>query len=292
MHQYLDIARGLSGHIAAVAVEPIRFGEARRRDVHVAEGRTRLATPQKPDKRAILQAHPLFAKLGADLVARLAACAHGRTVRAGTTIFQKGDPGDCLFAICSGTIRIGSHSIDGKDAVLNLIQAGEIFGEIALLDGRPRTADAQAVTACELMVIDRRDFMPMIAREPELALRLIEVLCARLRRTSQQVEDMTFLDLPARLAKTLLWLAASSRFTISRKITLTQRELGEMLGMTRESINKQLRAWEERGWISQRRGTIVVLDSAALAALADRDAGTSPAEARRAKAGGAQSYQT
>ena len=210
-------------------------------------------------------------KLGTHVVERLAACAHVRTVRAGTTIFQKGDPGDCLFAVCSGTIRIGSHSIDGKDAVLNLIQPGEIFGEIALLDGRPRTADAQAVSDCELMVIDRRDFMPMMAREPELALRVIEMLCARLRHTSQQVEDMTFLDLPARLAKTLLWLAASSRFTVSRKITLTQRELGEMIGMTRESINKQLRAWEERNWISLQRGSIVVLDPAALAALACSD---------------------
>ena len=231
-----------------------------------------LATQQKTDKRAILQAHPLFGQLEAHVVERLAACAHVRTVRAGTTIFQKGDPGDCLFAVCRGTIRISSHSADGKDAVLNLIQAGEIFGEIALLDGRPRTAGAQAISDCELMVIDRRDFMPRITSEPGLALRLIEVLCARLRRTSQQVEDMTFLDLPARLAKTLLWLAASSRFTVSRKITLTQRELGEIIGMTRESINKQLRAWEERNWISLQRGNIVVRDPAALAALAAPDA--------------------
>jgi len=228
-----------------------------------------LATQQKTDRRAILRAHPLFGQLEAHVVERLAACAHVRTVRAGTTIFQKGDPGDSLFAVCAGTIRIGSHSIDGKDAVLNLIQPGGIFGEIALLDGRPRTADAQAVTACELMVIDRRDFMPLLANEPDLALRVIDMLCARLRRTSQQVEDITFLDLPARLAKTLLWLAANA---VGGRITLTQRELGEIIGMTRESINKQLRAWEERNWISLQRGNIVVRDPAALAALAAPDA--------------------
>jgi CRP/FNR family cyclic AMP-dependent transcriptional regulator len=250
-----------------IAAAPIRFDQARRRGVNVAEHIMLHAIHRKPDKRAILQAHPLFGQLGTDVIARLAACARMRTVHAGTTIFQKGDPGDSLFAVCAGTIRIGSHSIDGKDAVLNLIQAGEIFGEIALLDGQARTADAQAVTDCDLMVIARRDFMPMMAREPELALRVIEMLCARLRHTSQQVEDMTFLELPARLAKTLLWLAASSRFTISRKITLTQRELGEMLGMTRESINKQLRAWEERNWIRLQRGSVVVLDPAALSAL-------------------------
>jgi len=226
-----------------------------------------LAIHPKPDKRAILQAHPLFGQLGAPVIERLAACARSRTVRAGTTIFQKGDAGDCLYAICSGSVRIGSHSVDGKDAVLNLIQPGEIFGEIALLDGQARTADAQAITDCDLMVIDRRDFMPMMANEPALALRVIELLCGRLRRTSQHLEDITFLDLPARLAKTLLWLAASSPFTVSRKITLTQRELGEIIGMTRESVNKQLRAWEARNWIRLQRGSVVVLDPAALAAL-------------------------
>jgi len=226
-----------------------------------------LAIHPKPDKRAILHAHPLFGQLGASVIERLAACARSRAVRAGTTIFQKGDPGDCLYAICSGSVRIGSHSVDGKDAVLNLIHAGEIFGEVALLDGQPRSADAQAITDCDLMVIDRRDFMPMMANEPALALRVIELLCGRLRRTSQHLEDITFLDLPARLAKTLLWLAASSPFTVSRKITLTQRELGEIIGMTRESVNKQLRAWEERNWIRLQRGSVVVLDPAALAAL-------------------------
>ena len=254
-----------------IAAAPIRFDQARNRGVNVAEHIMLHAIHQKPDKRAILQAHPLFGQLGTDVIARLAACARMRRVHAGTTIFQKGDPGDCLFAVCSGTIRIGSHSIDGKDAVLNLIQPGGIFGEIALLDGQPRTADAQVVTDCELMVIDRRDFMPMMAREPELALRVIEMLCERLRHTSQQVEDMTFLELPARLAKTLLSLAASSSFTISRKITLTQRELGEMLGMTRESINKQLRAWEQRNWLRLERGSVVLLDPAALTALTCSD---------------------
>jgi CRP-like cAMP-binding protein len=251
-----------------IAAAPIRFDQARRRGVNVAEHIMLHAIHRKPDKRAILQAHPLFGQLGTDVIARLAACARMRTVHAGTTIFQKGDPGDSLFAVCAGTIRIGSHSIDGKDAVLNLIQPGGIFGEIALLDGRPRTADAQAVTACELMVIDRRDFMPLLANEPDLALRVIDMLCARLRRTSQQVEDITFLDLPARLAKTLLWLAANA---VGGRITLTQRELGEIIGMTRESINKQLRAWEQRNWLRLQRGSVVLLDPAALAALTCSD---------------------
>src|SRR5262245_65771483 len=104
-----------------------------------------------------------------------------KSVAAGTRIFEKGDPGDCVFAVCSGTIKISNSSFDGRDAVFNLINAGGIFGEIALLDGRERTADAQAVTDCELMVINRRDFIPMVSGDAGLALKLIEVLCERIR---------------------------------------------------------------------------------------------------------------
>jgi len=223
------------------------------------------------DKRAILGAHPLFGQLGPDVIERLISYTHTKVVAAGTTIFEKGDPGDSLFAVCAGTIRIVNHSTDGRDAVFNLINAGGIFGEIALLDGRERTADAQAVTDCDLMVINRRDFIPMVSSEPDLALKLIEVLCARIRHTSEQVEDMMFLDLPARLAKTLLWLAANSKLADGGKVSITQREIGQIIGMTRESTNKQLRAWEERNWIKLERGSIVVLNSERLAAIAAAD---------------------
>ena len=131
-------------------------------------------TSPKPvfDKRAILRAHPLFGKLGPDAIDRLASYSRSKTVTAGTTIFERGDPGDCLFAVCAGTIKISNRSSEGKDAVFNLINAGEIFGEVALLDGHERTADAQAITDCELMVIDRRDFIPMVSNQPDLALKV------------------------------------------------------------------------------------------------------------------------
>jgi CRP-like cAMP-binding protein len=224
------------------------------------------------DKRAILSAHPLFGKLGPDLIERLSSYARTRTVPAGTTIFEKGDSGDCMFAVCAGTVRISNHSLDGKDAVFNLVNAGNVFGEIALLDGQERTADAQAVTNCDLMVIDRRDFLPIVSSQPALALKVIELLCARLRHTSEQVEDMVFLDLPARLAKTLLWLAASSGLAEGRKVSITQREIAQIIGMTRESTNKQLRAWEESRYIRLERRSIVLVDPDSLAAIAAADA--------------------
>jgi CRP/FNR family transcriptional regulator, cyclic AMP receptor protein len=211
------------------------------------------------DKLAILRSHPLFGQLDADSLNRLQSYSHTKSIRAGTTIFERGDPGTSLFAVCRGTVKISNQSIDGKDAVFNLIFPGGIFGEIALLDGRPRTADAHAATDCELMLIDRRDFVPLVSQHPEIALKLIEILCGRIRRTSEQVEDATFLDLPGRLAKTLLWLSAEAP-TSQTKLSITQREIGQIIGMSRESTNKQLREWEEKKWVRLERGGVVVLN--------------------------------
>src|SRR5690606_9056522 len=129
------------------------------------------------NKLDFLSAHPIFSALGPDLVKHLSTYAKPRAIRRGTPLFAKGDPGTSLFAIQKGTVRISSPTKQGKSAVLNLIHEGEILGEIALLDGGPRTADATAATDCELMVIDRRDFLPLVRRHPDVAIKLIELLC-------------------------------------------------------------------------------------------------------------------
>jgi CRP/FNR family cyclic AMP-dependent transcriptional regulator len=235
----------------------------------MAESRRSRPKPRAFDKRSLLLAHSLFGRLGPELVDRLSSYAVSKTVRQGATIFAKGDPGNSLFAVCAGTVKITVPSADGKDAVFNLLKEGDIFGEIALLDGRPRTADAVAATDCELLVIERRNFVPLVHSHPEIALKLIEVLCERIRRTSEQVEDVTFLDLPGRLAKVLLRLAEKAKSSSDGgKIVITQREIGQMIGMSRESTNKQLRSWEERKWLRLERGGIVVLAPHALAAVA------------------------
>jgi CRP/FNR family cyclic AMP-dependent transcriptional regulator len=231
--------------------------------------------PQRPTvfsppamKLTMLRRYPLFRGLPLEHIERLSTYASTRAYARGATIFTKGDPGTSLFAVCSGTIRIAVPSPDGRDAVFNLIGEGEIFGEIALLDGKPRTADATAMTDCELMLIDRRDFVGVLESQPETALKLIEVLCARVRKTSQQVEDVLFLDLPGRLAKQLLRLIGDAeRSGGDHKVSMTQRELGQMIGMSRESTNKQLREWEERNWVRIERGGITVLATEALAAI-------------------------
>jgi CRP-like cAMP-binding protein len=216
------------------------------------------------DKRALLENHPIFAGFGSDLIERLASHAVTQVARAGTLLFSKGDPGSSLYAVCAGQVKISVPSSDGRDAVFNLVNAGEIFGEIALFDGGPRTASATAMTDCELMLIERRDFLPLLTRYPELGLRVIEILCGRLRRTSEQVEDTLFLDLPGRLAKVLLRLTAKDAPT-ARKISVTQRELSNIIGMSRESTNKQLRAWASCNWVRLERGGISVLQPDELA---------------------------
>ena len=221
------------------------------------------------DRQKLLRDHPLFSGLPAEIIERLSSYAVLKNVKRGATIFAKGDAGNSLFAVCDGTVKIASPSAAGKDAVFNLVQVGGIFGEIALLDGRPRTADAVAATNCQLMVIDRRDFLPLVRSQPELAVRIIDVLCARLRHTSEQVEDVIFLDLPARLAKTLLRLADNGGTPKDSKLTITQREIGQIIGMSRESTNKQLRLWQERKWIRLERGGISILQPSALATIAE-----------------------
>ena len=222
------------------------------------------------DKRVILRDHYLFGKLTPQHIDRLSACIVTKTVKRGTNIFAKGDPGTSLCAIGAGTVRISVPSVEGKDAVLDVLGKGSILGEIALLDGHPRTADAIAVTDCELFVIERRDFLPLMREEPEIALRLIEILCSKLRRTTQQAEEVMFLDLPSRLAKALMRLLDGDTAGMQeRKVTITQKDLGNLIGMSRESTNKQLRIWEDKKWVRLERNAVVILAIDSLAAIAE-----------------------
>jgi len=222
------------------------------------------------DKRVILRDHYLFGKLTPQHIDRLSTCIVTKAVKRGTNIFAKGDPGTSLCAIGAGTVRISVPSVEGKDAVFNVLGKGEIFGEIALLDGHPRTADATAVTDCELFVIERRDFLPLMREEPEIALRLIEILCSKLRRTTEQAEEVMFLDLPSRLAKALLRLVDGETAGMQeRKVTITQKDLGNIIGMSRESTNKQLRIWADKKWVRLERNAVVILAIDSLADIAE-----------------------
>jgi CRP/FNR family transcriptional regulator, cyclic AMP receptor protein len=219
------------------------------------------------DKAALLARHPMFRELKPEMRERLASYATIKDVARGATIFTKGDAGTSLFAVCSGVVQVTVASAAGKSAVFNHLREGEIFGEIALLDGQPRTADAVAFTDCKLMVIERRDFIPLLQNHPDITITLLEILCARLRRTTEQVEDLMFLDLPSRLGKTLLHLSQAAK--PGGEIAMSQNDLSDIVGMSREMINKQLQAWVKDGWIKVQRRRIVVLRPEALARIVD-----------------------
>jgi len=227
------------------------------------------------NKLATLRKHPYFCDLEPEAFDQLCRYAKHTLLKRGATIFSKGDPGNSLFAVISGTVKMSISSPDGRSAIFNLIGAGEIFGEIAVLDDQARTADATANTNCEMFVIDRREFLPFVRSHPALAMKFTELLCKKLRWTSDQVEQIILQDLPGRLASALIRLPEKHEPAPGgRTITVTQQEIGEMVGMTRESINKQLRVWATRRWVRLEHGAIVVLDPEPLQALAEAGSGS------------------
>jgi CRP/FNR family transcriptional regulator, cyclic AMP receptor protein len=241
----------------------------------VPQDRTSEARGISGSKLSVLRQHPIFSDLEPEAFDQLCRYAKRSTLKRGASIFSKGDPGTSLFAVISGTVKISISSADGRSAIFNLIGAGEIFGEVALLDGLARTADATANTNCEIFVIDRREFLPFVRSQPALAMKFIELLCARLRWTSDQVEEVILQNLPGRLASALIRLTEKHKTASKdRTIAVTQQEISEMVGMTRESINKQLRMWAGRNWVRLEHGAIVVLNAEALQTLAEAGSGS------------------
>lgn len=234
------------------------------------------------DKSALLRAHPFFKDLERGIVEQLALRAVTRKVKKGTVIFRKSDTGSSLFAVGAGTIAINSESDGGKTTTFNLITPGQVFGEIACLDGGERTATAVAIEDSQLIVVERRDLMHVLRERPELAIKLIEVICGRLRKTSEQVLDIASLGLPQRLAKVLLHLyrQASNEPRADKKIRITQREISQMIGASRESANKELRAWQRRKWLKIERGGVIVLAPEALAQVVSQGGVPMPARER------------
>lgn len=234
-----------------------------------------MARTNAEDRRAMLAANQLFEHVEeADLDALLATAKVTR-YRADQMIFQKDEPGLAMMAVLDGRIKISSMSMEGKEAVLNIIEPGMVFGEIALLDGRERTADATAMVDSELLVIYRDDFLPLLESRPKLAIRLLEVVCGRLRDTSKLVEDAFTLTTPTRLARQLLRLADSygkqTEDGVLIDFKMSQRELAAYVGLARENINRQLRSWEKEELISLAAGAVTLVDLETMRDIAEMD---------------------
>lgn len=226
------------------------------------------------DKELVLAGHFLLRHLARDDLKRLAATATLAYHPRNAVIFQKGDPGESMMAVIRGRVKICSHSADGKELVLNIINRGGLFGEIALLDGEPRTADAVALEETDLLVLERRNFVPFVAANPDIALRLMTVLCKRVRQTSEHLEDTMFLEAASRLARALLRLGdafgkAEGGTALRLDLKLSQQQLGSLVGVSRESINKHMGEWQRAGLVSVTGGYITLTDPDLLRRIAE-----------------------
>ncbi|CAA9552042.1 MAG: hypothetical protein AVDCRST_MAG88-849 [uncultured Thermomicrobiales bacterium] len=212
---------------------------------------------------AALRRVPFLAVLPETELARLADLTRPRQYRSGTTIFHREDPGATLHIIHSGRVKLVLASPEGREVTVDILGMGDFFGELALLDGGPRSASAVALDQVETFTLDRQPFIATLERHPEVASGLLTVLGDRLRRTDELIQDILFLDLPARLAKQLLALAdefgTRGREGVRIEMRLNQSELASIVGATRESVNRCLNAFAERDLIALDREAITIL---------------------------------
>lgn len=214
----------------------------------------------------MLERSPLFRGLSSEILARIAALAVQRSYPSGEVVFLQGDPGDALYGVVTGRIRISAGASDGREIFLNIMESGDTFGEIALLDGGLRTAAATAIVPSELVSIRREHFLAVLEREPRLALELLRLCGERLRWTSGQAEDAALLHAPARLAKRLVSLGQlhGERTNDGIALRISQEELASFLGLSRQVVNQYLQGWLAQGWVSLGRGVVTVCNEGAL----------------------------
>jgi CRP/FNR family transcriptional regulator, cyclic AMP receptor protein len=205
-----------------------------------------------------------------DRIARL--CAR-RKYEPNAVIFSQSDPGDALFGVVTGSVRISASSPGGREVFLNIMEPGDTFGEIALLDGRPRTATASAMAASELFIVTREQFLGLLASDPVLIEHLLRLLCERLRWVSGFAEESALLSVPARLARRLLTLGKVHGHEIDSGIELkvSQDEMARFLGLSRQIVNQHLQHWKASRWVSLGRGKIMILNARALEAVANHE---------------------
>jgi CRP/FNR family transcriptional regulator, cyclic AMP receptor protein len=230
--------------------------------------------PDSPALRAALDGMPLFRDLGDGDLAALAATVRTRRYRRSEAIFHQGDPGDALHIVLGGRVKISTVSDSGVEAILATLRPGEFFGALALLDGAPRSASATAVEATETLILPRDRFRQLVDEEPGIRDHVLTQLAHELRRLTNHVEELHFLDIAGRLAARLARMAEEQGRPSGSEIRLdgpiTQGELAAMVGSTRQSVNKLLGWLIDDGLIRLERDAIVIVDLSGLQRAARR----------------------
>ena len=223
-------------------------------------------TPRANDQidEAVVRKAPIFSGLDESAAASLRSSMSLVKLRKGQSLFKEGDDGDHLFIVSNGKVKLGTKSPDGRENLLMILGPGDMFGDLSLFDSGPRTATATAVTDTKLLSLGQDKVIPWIKEHPEVSLHLLARLASRLRRTNEVVGDLVFSDVPGRVAKALIDLGV--KFGEKREEglfvnhDLTQEELAQLVGASRETVNKALADFAQRGWLRLEARSVMILD--------------------------------
>ena len=225
------------------------------------------------DVTSILRTTTLLGSVPAEDLDAVAAVSRLRGYRRGQIVFTTSDPGDTVIVVVSGRIKVTVRSADGGELTLAIIEPGGLVGELGVVDGGPRSADAETLEDCQLLLIPREAIRDICARVPAAAQALTNSIAATLRRLTEATADLVFLDLPRRVAKILLNQPRGDDGTIRHR--MSQEELAHQVGSTRQSVNAALRGFERRGWIEMHDRTVTVKQPAALGRFAGTEVSAS-----------------
>lgn len=207
---------------------------------------------------------PLFLALDTEAAAALRASLKERTIAKGETLFTEGEPGDTMFLVIEGKLKLGQTSKDGRESLLAVLGAGEMCGELSLFDPGPRTSTATALTDAIVLSLGQEQLKPWLSGRPELAAALLQALARRLRRTNEAMADLVFSDVPGRVAKALMDLGEKFGEVTTEGLLvshdMTQEELAQLVGASRETVNKALADFSQRGWIRLESRQVLILD--------------------------------
>ena len=223
-----------------------------------------MANTKEASDEAVVRTAPLFSALDDESAATLRASMTMVKVPKGNTLFKEGDAGDRLFVVVEGKLKLGTSSIDGRENLLSILGPGDMFGELSLFDPGPRTATATAVTDARVLALAHDQVIGLVTQHPQVSLELLARLAQRLRRTNEVLADLVFSDVPGRVAKALMDLG--SRFGVQKddglhvNHDLTQEELAQLVGASRETVNKALADFAARSWVRLEPRAVVVLD--------------------------------
>ncbi|MFL6114446.1 MAG: Crp/Fnr family transcriptional regulator [Catenulispora sp.] len=210
----------------------------------------------------VLRRTPLFATLDQDAAASLRASMNEIELARGEVLFQEGDPGDSLYVVLRGKIKLGRTSGDGRENLVAVLGPGEMFGELSLFDPGPRSAGATALVDSTLLGLSSDELTPWLAARPDVARALLRAIARRLRRTNDSMSDLVFSDVPGRVAKALLDLSARFGTPAEDGIhvahDMTQEELAQLVGASRETVNKALADFAGRGWLRLEARAVVL----------------------------------